>query len=75
MATFENIFQHNSSDEDIPIAFTGCFDDYNVTSCVRYESKPFYIQFHNKYRNIGYNTIVFRNISFLIQTLIGFAYI
>ena len=38
MASFVTTIGRNSSDHgsgDIPIAFTGCFDDYNVTSCVR----------------------------------------
>ena len=40
MATFDKTIGRNSSDTpvDIPIAFTGCFDDYNVISCVRFVS-------------------------------------
>jgi hypothetical protein len=38
MATFGATVERNSSDipVEVPIAFTGCFDDYNVTSCVRF---------------------------------------
>lgn len=35
MATFDNLKTIIRNSSDIPIAFTGCFDDYNVTSCVR----------------------------------------